>query len=62
MAVFKSRRFWSMIVGLVVIVVSSIAPGLQEHLDTIAPAVVAIVGVLIGGYAAEDVMLARSSK
>lgn len=53
--VFRSKKFWSAVVGLVVLVVTAFVPELTEHLDTIAPAVVAIVGVLIGGYAWQDV-------
>jgi len=52
--VFKSKRFYTMVVGLISLVLSSIVPELSEHLDVIAPSIVAIVGILIGGYSAQD--------
>lgn len=50
----QSKRFWSAVVGLIVIVVSALNPDLREHLDVIAPSVVTIIGVLVGGYTLEQ--------
>jgi hypothetical protein len=55
MQVFKSRRIWTALFGLVVLLLSSVNPELEQHLNIIAPALVAIVGILIGGFSAEDV-------
>lgn len=52
--IFQSKRFWSAVVGLIVIVVSALNPELRAHLDTIAPSVVTIIGVLVGGYTLEQ--------
>ncbi len=53
--IYKSRRFWSAIVGIVVLVLSSIIPELEQHLNIIAPSVVTIILILVGGYAGEDI-------
>jgi len=55
MDIFKSRRFWSAVVGIVVMVVVALVPELAQYQDTIIAALVAIFGILIGGYTAEDV-------
>ena len=52
--VFKSKRFWSGVIGLLAIIITGLAPDLQEHIDTMIPAIVSIVGFLIGGYALQD--------
>ena len=52
--ILQSKRFWSALVGLVVIVVSALNPDLRAHLDTIAPSVVTIIGILVGGYTLEQ--------
>ena len=59
--VLKSRRFVSGIVGLIVILLAGVVPELRTEFETIATAVVVIVGVLIGGYSAEDFALARNT-
>lgn len=56
MEIFKSRRFWSAVIGLVAMVVSSLVPELRQHIDIIVPGIVGIVGILIGGYSLEDVV------
>ncbi len=57
--VLKSRRFVTAVVGLVVILLSAATPALEEEFQTIATSVVIIVGVLVGGYSAEDVQTAK---
>lgn len=52
--ILNSKRFWSALVGLLVIVLSAYLPELRAHLDVIAPAVVGIIGVLVGGYTVEQ--------
>lgn len=44
------QRFWAGLVGLIVIVVSSLHPDLEYNLNHIAPAVVGIIGTMIGGF------------
>lgn len=57
--IFRSRRFWSALVGLIAMVVAGLVPELREHIDVIVPGIVGIIGVLIGGYAIEDAVAAR---
>jgi hypothetical protein len=53
MELLKSKRFWSAIVGLVAIIVTAFVPELQPHIDVIVPAILGIIGILIGGYTVE---------
>lgn len=59
--ILKSKRFWSAVVGLVILVLSSVIPQLEAHLSVIAPSVIAIVGILIGGYSIEETAQAYSA-
>ena len=59
MNIFKSRRFWSAVIGLVAIIVTSLVPDLQTHIDIIVPGILGIIGVLIGGYSLEDALMAN---
>jgi sugar phosphate permease len=59
MELFKSRRFWSAVVGIVMMVAVNFLPQLAQNADTLTTAILIVVGLLIGGYSAEDVMLAR---
>lgn len=61
MGIFSSKRFWSALVGLVVLVVSALMPALADQLNIIAPSVVAIVGILIGGFTVEQTAAAAKS-
>lgn len=54
MEIFKSKRFWSALIGLAVMIVTAFVPALTEHLEIIVPGVLGIIGLLIGGYTAED--------
>ncbi len=54
MEIFKSRRFWSALVGILAMVVSSLVPALAEHINVIVPGILGIIGLVIGGYSAED--------
>jgi len=53
--IFKSKRFWSALVGLLFMVFTAFVPEMEAQVDVIVPAVLIIVGMLIGGYSAEDV-------
>ena len=59
--IFKSRRFWSAVIGLFAMIVTGLVPELKEHIDIIVPGIVGLVGILIGGYAIEDAVTARQS-
>lgn len=55
MEIFKSRRFWSAVLGLLFMVLVSFVPALEPYRDTLIAAATVVIGLLIGGYAAEDV-------
>ena len=50
----KSKRFWTGITGLLVIVISAFIPQLENHLIAIQQSIVAIILTMIAGYSAED--------
>lgn len=58
--VLKSRRFWSALLGLFAIVFASLNPAMQPHLDSLVPGILAIIGILIGGYSIEDYAIAKA--
>jgi cytochrome c biogenesis protein CcdA len=62
MELFRSKRFWTMIVGVLAMAITALVPALAEQIEYIAPSIVIIIGILIGGYSAEDVALARNQK
>lgn len=47
------QRFWTGLVGLIILVISALHPDLEDNLDHIAPAVVVIIGTMIGGFSLE---------
>lgn len=58
---FKSKRFWVSLTGLIVIIVSAFEPHLAARFEEIAPSVLIIVGALVGGYTITDTAEARAS-
>jgi hypothetical protein len=56
--ILKSRRFWTGIVGVVMMVLVQIVPGIMEHADILTNAILILIGLLIGGYSLEDAVLA----
>jgi hypothetical protein len=58
MEIFKSRRFWSGIVGLVFMALVAFVPTLAEHVELLSTAAVIVIGLLIGGYSVEDAVQA----
>jgi uncharacterized membrane protein YdcZ (DUF606 family) len=60
MELFRSRRFWSAIVGLVLMVVVNFVPELAQNVDTLTTAIMIVIGLLIGGYSLEDAISARN--
>lgn len=61
MELFRSRRFWSAIVGLLLMTIVNFVPELAQNVETLTTAIMIVVGLLIGGYTAEDVAKARPS-
>lgn len=59
--IFTSKRFWSAVVGLVMMVATSLIPELEQHADTLIPAILLVISLLIGGYAAEDYATAKGA-
>lgn len=53
-ALFKSKRFITTLVGMVVMIVSTLVPQLADQLDILAPTIVILVGVAVGGYSVQD--------
>ena len=58
-ALLKSKRFWVSILGLIAILVSAYDPTLSTRFNEIVPAVLVIVGFLVGGYSLEDAVTAN---
>jgi uncharacterized membrane protein len=59
--VFKSKRFWSAVVGLVFLVAGAFHPEVEVNAEMFQEALLVIVGLLIGGYALEDAAAALKS-
>ena len=57
-SVLKSRRFWTGIVGVVMMAAVQFIPGLAEHVDLLTNAILVLIALLIGGYSLEDAVLA----
>ena len=51
---FESKKFWSMVVGVIMTIIVAIIPELEQHIDTLVPAILAIVGIAIGGFTVQD--------
>ena len=58
-ALLKSKRFWVALLGLLAIIVSAFEPTLAARFNEIVPAVLVIVGFLVGGYSLEDAVTAN---
>ena len=55
---FKSRKFWLSIIGLLADVVVAFIPEFEPVRIEMITSITAIVGLVIGGYALEDVAIA----
>lgn len=60
--IFSSKRFWSALIGLAMMIIVAFVPALQEHADLLIQAIIVVVGVLIGGYSLEDAARAMNAK
>jgi len=55
----KSKRFWSAVIGLVMMVLVNVIPDLADNDGQLTNAILIIVGLLVGGYSIEDAIEAR---
>ena len=51
---FKSKKFWTLIIGLVVMLLVSIVPELEQNSDKIIESLTLLVTVALGGFAVQD--------
>ncbi len=58
---FKSRKFWVMVVGMVMMAAVNYIPELEENTTQLTDAVLIVISLVIGGYAAEDTVAAFKS-
>lgn len=61
-AIFRSKRFWSAVLGLVMMVLIHFEPRLADNAEQLTASVLIIIGLLVGGYAVEDAIEASASK
>ncbi len=59
--IWKSRRFWSSIMAIVVMLVYNYMPDLDVDPEVLTQGVLAIVGLLVGGFVVEDIVVAARS-
>ena len=52
--IFRSKRFWTALLGVVSMLLVAFVPELEAHVDTLTPGILAVVGLLIGGYTVQD--------
>lgn len=57
-ALLKSRRFWTALIGIVVLVITQLNAEAGGTLGRLQEEIVSIVGLLLGGYIVEDLALA----
>lgn len=55
---FRSKRWWSAVVGLVFMAAVHFIPALAADQDTLTKSALIIIGLLIGGYSVEDAVTA----
>jgi uncharacterized membrane protein len=55
---FKSKRFWSAVLGLVLMIAINFVPDLEANADMLQDTVLVIIGILIGGYTVVDAVKA----
>ena len=56
--VLKSRKFWTMLIEAAFIIFVSLVPELEQTAPQLIEASVIVAGLVIGGYAAEDMAAA----
>jgi hypothetical protein len=53
-AILKSKRFWTMLIEAIFMIVVSLIPELEENAPQLIEASVLVAGLVIGGYSLED--------
>jgi uncharacterized membrane protein YqjE len=61
-ALLKSKRFWSAVLGLVMMVLINFDPRLTDNAEQLTASVLIIISLLVGGYAVEDAIEASAKK
>lgn len=57
-SLFKSRKFWVAVIGLVVDIAIALVPDFEPIRMELMVLATTLVGLVIGGYAAEDITIA----
>lgn len=60
-ALFKSREFWSLVVGAVISILVALVPQLESSKTEIISAIMVLVGVIITSFGVEKGLAANSS-
>ncbi len=55
--IFKSKRFVSAFVGLIIMILVTFIPELANYEDTLVEAITTVILALIAGYSATDILL-----
>lgn len=58
---FKSREFWSLVVGAVISILVALVPQLESSKTEIISAIMVLVGVIIASFGTEKALAANSS-
>lgn len=53
-SIFKSKRFWSAIIGLVFMIAVEFVPEVGTNADELQGSIMIVIGILIGGYSVQD--------
>jgi len=60
--IFKSKRFWTALLGIISMVLVAFVPELEPHMETLVPGILGVIGLLIGGYTAQDIVVAYNGE
>lgn len=53
-SIFKSKRFWSAVLGLVFMLAVEFVPQVGQNADELQAATMIVISLLIGGYSIQD--------
>lgn len=59
--IFKSKRFWSAVLGVLFMAAVHFIPALAADQDTLTKSALILIGLLIGGYSVEDAIEAHAA-
>lgn len=59
--IWKSKRFWSAVMAVITMLVYNYLPQLEVDQEVMTQGLLAIIGLLVGGYVVEDVVVAARS-